>query len=81
MLAQKGESLDCPNWASKLKVAGCQYKGFDLLFNNKKKYWRPVTIFSGEGGEEFWLFHHEISLIPPWGSVIFLALAPFPIGS
>ena len=65
MLAQKGESLDCPNWASKLKVAGCQYKGFDLLFNNKKKYSRPVTIFSGEGGEEFWLFHHEISLIPP----------------
>ena len=55
MLAQKGESLDCTNWASKLKVAGCQYKGFDLLFNNKKNIllWKEGAKLNHYGTLEY----------------------------
>ena len=53
---QKGESLDCPNWASKLKVAGCQYKGFDLLFNNKKNIEDRSLFFQGRGVRSFGCF-------------------------
>ena len=54
MLAQKGESLDCPNWASKLKVAGCQYKGFDFYsLTIKKNIEDRLLFFQGRGVRGF----------------------------